>query len=142
MWFGHSLIGKILDSLICICLTILYFVLARMWMSLILKFLESFHVLFWNYHFDYFNKKKWHIYLNVIGGECYFRKSKNFIIDQSSLNLKKIGKFQKSWSDQFLWWDYKWRKYICSLPYFKRFVEIFIALESFEAFKGNPKKVT
>lgn len=33
--------------------------------------------------------------MNVIGGECYFRKSKNLLPINPLYSLKKIGKFQK-----------------------------------------------
>jgi hypothetical protein len=56
--------------------------------------------------------------------------------------LKKIGKFQKVGVINFYGETTSEEGNMCSLPYFKRFIEIFIASESFEAFKGNPKKVT
>jgi hypothetical protein len=55
--------------------------------------------------------------------------------------FEKDWQIPKSWSDQFLC-ETTSEEGICSLTYCKRFIEIFIALESFEAFKGNPKKVT
>ncbi len=141
MWFGHFLIGKILHSLFCICLTILYF-FSKYGDVINIEFSWKIPCSCLKFSFCLFYKKiKWHIYLNVIGGECYFRKSKNLFTNQSSLNLKKIGKFQKVGVINF-YGETTSEEGICSLTYFKRFIEIFIALESFEAFKGNPKKVT